>query len=201
MNSGEYKVLLNLALDVDYLRQRLIPGYDLCFNRGSWGHIQRDLRDIAKLHGAKLRIVSKLSMEDALGLFCDDIAQISVQSSFEDKLELSPWEILTVFTHELGHAVQNRLLEDVPIEHQNKFFRIYSNALKYEQTAETLGFYIAKNYFSSLSKASKLRKRHFFTYFRKKDIISLAEMYDRRESDPQVQQELIKNGFKPTVKV
>jgi len=196
MNFQESAVLLELALDVDFLRKSLIPGYDLCFNRGSWSHVNRDLRDISKLHGAKLRISHSLSMEDSLGTFSDDSSIITVLSSYKDRLELDDMNILTVFTHELGHAIQFRLLENIPIEHQNKFFSKFSNVLVHEQTAERLALHIARNYFPSLCKKHKLTKGHFRSYFRRKDIISLAKYYGRHEDEEDVKNLLILNGFK-----
>lgn len=176
MRGEEYKNLMAKSLDVSFLRNRIVPGMDLCLG-SSWRAKRRDLKELSELHGAKIRIVKKCSDETISGAFEDFSKIITLVSESGSNNILTEWQILTTFTHELAHAFQYEIMGLVPQNHQGKFLKPFRNKVLFEQTAEELAYYLAMSYFPSLSKKHKIKPSHFKTYFNKEDILYIAERY------------------------
>ena len=110
-----------------------------------------DLKEISFLYGGKvkfLKSVGNSSFEghiDTLILAVDD-------SGFGVK------DICITFSHELSHLIQRNI-------HDNAFKpRNLGELLRYERTAERLGYFISKTYFPHLMKKVNLTHRNFSTY-------------------------------------
>lgn len=176
MRRIEYDGLLKLSLDLHFLRGMLIPGLDLCTSN-SWAKRKLDLKELASMHGAKLRICRKAADSSVATTYDDVQKQITVVSTVGDKNELSVDDILYSYTHELSHAIQYQLLHHIPVVIQTQFFSSFSHCLRLEQVAETLAYYVALNYFPSISVENALKKEHYLTYFSEPDILYVAERY------------------------
>jgi len=189
MKKEEYRELLNLSLDLHFLRTQLVPGLDLCTSK-SWVKRRKDLREVAALHGARLRVCRSNSDATVAGLYDDTARMITVVSSYPSKNELTPKDILFSFSHELAHAIQYHLIFGVPYRTQTKFFGNFSNALHQEQVAESLAYFVAMNYFPTLSSTEGVNRDKFKTYYSVEDILYVAKRYDFDPESDEVKKEL-----------
>lgn len=152
----------------------MIPGLDLCTDT-SWEKKKKDLRELSRLHGSQLRICRKKADKTISGVYDQIQNKINLVSSDTKRNRLSDEDILYIFCHELGHAIQYQLISVTPDNVQNKFFGIFENIVKLEQTAESLAYFLSLNYFPTLSVRVGISKKDYNTYFKVEDIAYLAE--------------------------
>lgn len=186
MKKAEYRKLLELSLDLEYLRTRLVPGLDLGTSE-SWGRNREDLRELTALHGAKLRICRKHRNKLVEGFYDDILHQVTVIADHPVRNEITAVCTLYTYTHELAHAIQYQTIKLVPYQQQVAFFGRFHNALRLEQIAESLAYYIALNYFPSLVKKFSVHQEEYRTYFEKEDVLFIAS---RDEFDPESEEVL-----------
>lgn len=190
MRNEEYQELLSLSLDLHFLKTQLVPGLDLCTSK-SWVNRRKDLKELSSLHGSKLRVCRKNVDPDVVGLYDDASRIITIVSSYGDKRELTTKDILYSFSHELSHAIQYHLLFEVPYHIRTKFFGKFRNALKQEQVAESLAYYVSTNYFPTLSVQNGISREDFKTYFCAEDIVYVAKRYGFDPCEESVLKEII----------
>lgn len=191
MNQAEYSEIMDRALDVDFLRSRLIPGLDLC--RGPTPASRRkDLKDLCSLHGVKLRVQAYKEGDDILGsyTFSTRVITLIAKKNKSKRLIIEDSAILEVFTHELAHVFQYDLLSRIPEPFVEEYFSVFDHALNLERSAEQTAFYVAKNYFPTLSRLNKLRKSRFDTYLVDDGILFIAERMGFNKYSDDVQKKL-----------
>jgi hypothetical protein len=189
MHQAEYLDIMEKALDLEFLKTRLVPGLDLCTDV-SPAKRRKDLKELCVLHGAKLRVCSKLPEKDIEGLYDSGTSVITILGKGDKgKLVVDNSTILKVFTHELSHAVQYSLFRSIPSKVYIEYFKQFKNELRLEQTAERLAYYVAHNYFKTLCKEEKLRKSWFDTYMCTADIIFIAKRLGYDPSSEEVRRE------------
>lgn len=192
MERAEYFDLMDKALDLSFLQTRMIPGLDLC--RGSsWGSKRRDLREVCLLHGARLRILKKMPEEDVLGLYDDQTSIITMRGGDTPGGNAVPdHDLLTVFTHELAHAIQYSIFRSIPRRVYRGYFRQFQNELRLEQTAEQTAFFIALNYFPTLCRKLKVKRSWFDAYTTPEEVLFIAKRYGYDPKSSEVLAELKK---------
>jgi hypothetical protein len=190
MNQAEYIDIMEKALDLSFLRTRLVPGLDLCLDGNPANRI-KDLRELCVLHSASLHIKRTLQEKDVEGLYDTNTSEIFIIGRLKNKqLNVANKTILKFFTHELAHAVQYSLFRSIPSKVYQEYFSQFRNELRLEQTAERLAYYIAKNYFPTLSKKEKLVKTWFDTYMSNADVVFIAKRLGYDPCSEEVKKEM-----------
>jgi hypothetical protein len=192
MERAEYLDLMDKALDLSFLQTRMIPGLDLC--RGSsWPSKRKDLKEVCLLHGARLRVLRKMPEDDVLGLYDDRLSLITMCGTPTlAGNEISDHSLLTVFTHELAHALQYSIFRSIPTRVYRGYFRQFHNELRLEQTAEQTAFFIALNYFPTLCRKLRIKRSWFDAYTTPGEILFIAKRYGYDPKSSEVLSELKK---------
>lgn len=177
MERGAYLDLMEKALDTEFLQTRFVKGLDLGFS-GSWSKTRRELSELCALHGARLRIVSRMPEKDVSGLYDDVLSLITLHGKTQEGVNrVGDLDILMVLTHELAHSIQYSILRAIPRKVYKAHFGQFQNEVRLERAAEDTAFFLAINYFPSLCQKYQLKKHWFDAYTTKEEILLIAKRF------------------------